>query len=224
MRTLCCALLGLAGLVTPAAACPRMDPRDEPVTQDGATVYDTGGVIFTLQYAFDDRRPVLKLDAGGPAVAVAPMLSVVPPPPGAAALELRDPSGKAERHFTVAAAPAALAAPAVTRVTSTVKTLKDLERHSSAEPASTTEIKLAAAPPDDAYALIAYTVTGKATTASSWVATVKGQATYTFQTGGKACYGSTVSPTWQGETLRFAWLDRGGRVSAMSKPIKIAKP
>ncbi len=198
-----------------------MDPADVPLTPDGATVYDTGGVIMSVTWQFGRRDEPVHLDHAVAATSIAPLLTVLPTPARTTELEFRDPAGTRVRHFTVAAAPPPLAPPAIAKVTSTAPSQKSLALPRPGMPSMTAVFDLAGPPPADAYALIVYDASK---TARSWFAVSTDRTSYTVVTGGKGCYGSTVSPMWQGETLRFAWLDRGGRLSAMSKPLVIRKP
>ena len=219
MTRLIYSLIAIAGAAAPSDACPRMDPADVAITPDGGTVYDTGGVITMVSWSFGQKESALHVE-GSVAKAVAPLLTVWSVPAGANDVDIRDGSGKTAHHYTVAAAPPALAAPQVKLVSSTAASQKALALTYPGMPAMTAVLELATPAPDDAYALIVY----EGTDARSWVAVTKDKTSYTIQTGGKGCYGSAVSPMWQGETLRFAWLDKGGRVSAQSKPLVVRKP
>jgi hypothetical protein len=230
-------LLALATLATfashvPAAdACARMDPEDLPLTPDGTEVAANGGVIMTIGWAFGRHPGELVLRTAGskaaPTVhAIAPQLTVLQPAPGHD-VELVDGDGKVVRKFTIAASAApALASPAIAQLASTApKPSSNAVQRVPVVPSTNLAITLAAAPPADAFALVYYAA-GKTPEARGWIAVTANQKAYTMATGGKGCHGANAYPTFQGETLRFAWLDRGGRVSAMSSAVRVgvAKP
>ena len=208
-----------------ADACARMDPEDLPLTPDGAVVASDGGVIMTIGYAFGRSPLPLTLRTVGsktpPVIrSIAPQLSVLQPAPGHA-VELVDGNGKVVRTFTIAAVKApALAAPKLAALTSTaakpVASTTPTPRIMGV-PNTNLAITLADPPPADAFALVIYAGSDQ----HAWVGVTANQTTYAIATGGKGCHGANAFPTYQGEALRFAWLDRGGRLSALSAVVRV---
>ncbi|HEY5925823.1 MAG TPA: hypothetical protein VIV11_29250 [Kofleriaceae bacterium] len=198
----------------------------EVATPDGADVYVGGGVITTFRYGAGDGAGS-ELVANGTTlrtpIQVGARLHVYAPPAGVKEIEVRV-GGRTARKLAVVAAPAALAAPKLKTVSSNApKPRRTRAVAQQAIDSTQMIVTLTAAPPDDAFALLAYVGRSKTTMPRAWIPVQKGVTAYTVQTGGKACAGGTADPTFVGDHLRFAWLDRGGRVSAMSTMLRVAK-
>ena len=201
-----------------------MEATPEVATPDGANVYVGGGVIMTINWGRGEAEDELVANgvALGQPTMVAAGLHVSAPPTGATEIEVTR-SGTSVRKLSIVAAPAKLAAPKLKTVTSDAPKPRNLRARAGVIPQTQMTVMLAAAPPDDAFALIAYVGRGQHTQARAWTRVAKAVTSYTFQTGGKACARGTADPTFIGDHLRFAWLDRGGRVSAMSPMLRVAK-
>jgi hypothetical protein len=117
-----------------------------------------------------------------------------------------------------AAAPAITIAPKIAKVTSTRARNAKLRRGPYPIPESTT-IALASAPPADAVAIVLY---GSDTTPRAWLRTSRSKK-YVLSFGGKGCGSVGMSGTVIGEDVAFAFVDNGGRVSAMTKPVRVGK-
>lgn len=210
----------------PAPACAISVARDVVLTPEGAELALDGGVILSTSFGLHDPTRDLHVRTVGskhPAVTVeiAPLLRVVRPPIGAR-VEVVDGRDQVVRTLTFAdPSPKALAAPAIATLTSTARAPSPRAVTPYAIPSSALEIGLRAEPPEDAQALVIYEVDGKTTTPHAWIAVAAKTTSYTIVTGGKPCHASTALPTYQGTTLRFAWLDRGGRLSPLSAAVRV---
>jgi hypothetical protein len=218
--------LGVALSAGSASACPVMHPHDLVVTPKGAKVYETGGAIVLTAASFGSGASERLAIAGTvltKATYIGPGLSVFPVPTGTTTLDVQDDAGKVSRHLDVGPAPDPLPAPSIKVVTSSANRRSGAVPPTPGIPETTTQITLAAAAPADAYALIIYDGTTKDPQPRAFQNADPAKLTYSIYTGGKGCNGAGVSPTYRGDTLRFRWLDRGGRLSALSKPVRVGK-
>lgn len=223
------ALLVVAALVATeasAAACPAMAIADRVATPDGADVYAGGGVIMIAETGMGNLRND-EVVAGGTKLRasryIAAGLSVYAPPADATEIEVQA-GGKIVRKLAVVAGPAVLAAPKLKAVTSSATKQSPARfTRTMSIPSTTMTVTLAAPPPDDAFALVAYDRRGNDAQPRAWMLVDSSTTTFTIHTGGKACARGTANPTFIGDHLRFVWLDRGGRLSKTTSMLRVGK-
>jgi len=219
------ALLALPLFAPAAIACPMSVPTDVILTPAGTSVYEDGGVILGVSFAWGSTPVALVASAEGAdaieRTPVAGAITIARPPAGATAIQLHDRSGKLVRTIAVVKAPKPIPPPVVASVTSS------LAANAPPPPpmgisGSTFMLELKDAAPADAYGLVIYRQTGRDIAPYDVLPVERDQKVFTFTTGGKACVAGARMPIVQGARLELAWLDRGGRISASSKPVTVA--
>lgn len=211
---------------TPATACPAMEPTLHPIATKNTTMLPGGGVLLaiTVSYGARDKGPFTLVDETGTTIdatqdPIAPGLVRLTPKQHADR-EVSLVEGK-QTLFVVqdaAGAPPLLAIPKIAKVTSTRSRTTKAPR--GPYPINeTTTITLASAPPANAVALVLY---GADKTPRGWVRLDRGR-TYYLSFGGKGCNSVGMSGTVIGEDVSFGFVDNGGRVSAMSKSVRVGR-
>ncbi|CAN5922565.1 hypothetical protein BH11MYX3_BH11MYX3_08700 [soil metagenome] len=208
-----------------ACAAPRL--VDVPMTRDGTTLLEGGGVVIRTVNGGNhtaDQDDDGSVFAGTTDVTlrvdwVAPGLSVIVPKPrrgrvltlGARttkpALKLRQ-GGVAPKH----------AAPNLVAVSSSLSRADAASIQASrmyGAPGAFV-VELAEAPPADVLALVVY----QGGAGIAWAAPSK-QLSYTFRFGGKNCSPGPAALV-QGSKVTVGWLDESGRVSLLTKEIQVS--
>lgn len=222
--------LGLALLaLSPAAqACPPPFMTDVPLTADGATLLDDGGVVVETRADGPHRGPQggLQLTSGGADLAfthdfIAPRLQVMRPPRGSATIDVVGGYGKVLLTVKQDVSNAAPTPPDVVRLTSTLRRVKSSKRpvvRPDGIQTSSAVLTLAAAPPADTIAVIVFRITKHGPQGVAWWP--RGDTVYTYSTGGKGCVPGP-SPLHQGEKIAIGFIDGHGRTSPLSKAFSV---
>jgi hypothetical protein len=213
-----------AALVQPAAACPRPNLVDVPLTRDGTNIPAGGGVVIATINGPDRGASDGRLVAGRDNIEqkreyVAPGLTVVVAKPQAnRAIEFVGLDGKALLKLTQGPVAARHAPPKLVAVKSTLPPPPkgDAERLQVYEPSGQLSVELGDAPPDDVIALVLST----GGQGFAWLEPQKGQKTYTLYVGGKRCVPGPGGVA-QGTAVTAAWLDTTGRMSAATKAVRV---
>lgn len=211
-----------------ALACPPPLLTDVPLTADNTAIPAGGGVVMATMNGMGGGRNMRggeRLVAGKTNVEmtrnyIAPALTVIVPSTQAnRAIELVDGSGTAILHLTQTQVAPKHAAPKVAKVHSTappVKKTNEPPRLQMYEPTSQMTIELAEAPPEDVLALVVF----EGGQGIAWARPTATQTTYSFWAGGKRCMpGPGTVP--QGATVTLGYVDLTGRVSVLTKDIKV---
>ena len=224
------AALALVLLSTGAAlACPPPFLVDEPLTQDNTTIPAGGGVVMATVSGGGGRglRQGATLAAGKTNIEqkreyLAPGLTVIVAKPQAnRAIELVDQAGQTLLHLTQSDVAPKHAAPKVAKIHSTAPPEKKRKpneppRFQMYEPTSQMTIELAEAPPTDVLAVVVFS----GGQGIAWAAPQPKQTTYSFWAGGKRCVpGPGTVP--QGSIVTLGYVDLTGRVSVLTKDIKV---
>ena len=212
-----------------ALACAYRELEDVPLTPDGATLLDEGGVLMTTEHKDDSGGGGggggLSLTSGGVPIEVtveqlAPALSLMRPKQALARkLELVGSRGSIVRSFAQNTGGKRLPAPRG-KVTSTLT--RDAVSRSRYAISAAMTITLAQDPPKDAAALVVFEGTGADRAGRAWTVPVRGQRTYTFSQGGKQCTPGPVVAR-QGARVSLAWFDIHGRESRAATVAVTAK-
>jgi hypothetical protein len=223
----------LVALTGASYACPAPLLTDVPLTKDGTAIPEGGGVVMMTvngRGGGDDdfgrnggRLVVGTTNIGLRTDYLAPGLTVLVPKPQAnRAIELVNGRGKAILELTQTGVAPKHAAPRLVAVTSTVppeKPSKAPPRALMYEPAGEMTIELGDAPPEGVLALVLFeTEQGVA-----WMPPVKGQTAYKWYVGGKRCMPGPGAVA-QGKKVNVGWVDATGRISVLSKGIRVAAP
>ena len=210
-----------------ALACPAPLLTDVPLTRDGTLIPAGGGVVMATENGRGGGmdRGGGRLVAGKVNVDVtqdylAPGLTVIVPKAQAnRAIELVDGRGKVQLRLTQTQVAPKHAAPKVVKVHSTAPPVKPNgpPPRPMYEPTSQLTIELAEAAPDDVLALVVFQ-NGQGV---AWAKPQPRTTTYAFWAGGKRCMpGPATVP--QGTTVTLGYVDLSGRVSVLTKNIKVA--
>lgn len=206
-----------------AFACPQMRMTEQPLTPDGTTILDDGGVLVVSQPTFNGspEDAGLHLMEGGADIdvsidAIAPALGRIRAAAGTRTLALANVRGKTLRTYPQATGGTRLAAPRGTAV-STLTAAQIKATRAPYPPTGTMTITLAKDPPPDAFVLVVSLADGAGI---AWAQVVPAQRTYSFSQGGKGCYPGPMVPK-QRTRVTLAWIDVHGRISATSQPISL---
>jgi hypothetical protein len=210
---------------SPASACPAMAMSVRPIATKNATMLPDGGVLLSTTRAY--RAPAngtfTLVDETGATIEtieepIAPGLArLAPKQHGDRDLVFTE-SGLAK--FVVqdaAAAPQIAVVPKLARVTST--RTRDAKARGPYPIPSATTIRLASPAPGDTAALVLY---GADKIARAWLPATKATS-YVLSFGGKGCGSVGMSGAIIGESVMIAFVDKTGRVSAMTKPVKVGR-
>ena len=211
-----------------ALACPPPVLTDVPLTKDGTQIPAGGGVVIATvngrgRGGFEESTGRLvagKSDVETTRQHLAPGLTVIVPKARAnRAIELVAEGGKALLRLTQTAVAPKHAAPKVAKVHSTappVKSTNGPPPRAMYEPSSQLTIELAEAAPDDVLALVVF----QGGQGVAWAAPQPKQTTYSFWAGGKRCVpGPSTVP--QGTKVTLGWVDLSGRVSVLTKDLRV---
>jgi hypothetical protein len=216
MNYLVFACVVVASLPVAAAPCPSIELAPKPFTSAKATIGDGGGIVVVHERraadepvlgAIKDWRFVDKAKRTAPAVKViAPGLELLEP----AGTQLVDASGKplvdVARGKATALAPPEIVA------------LRFQASSAGRRTITWVTAELRTAPTEDRI-LITFDEDGKS---RSWArAKAKATSVGVFSTGGCGGYPNGTVPTAAGDTIRFAWIDRAGRLSRLTKPVEV---
>jgi hypothetical protein len=225
------ALAIVAALHTAALACAMPMLSDVPLTKDGTTIPDGGGVIMETVNGGQSAPGTPKLVAGKTNVRmridyIAPGLSVIVPKSQAnRQIELVDANGKRLLLLNQSGVAPKHAAPKLVAVTSTLPAERQTNQPQPPrmyDPSGTVTIELGEAPPDDIVALVLY-ASLPSQQGVAWAPPGKGQKTFSFSVGGKRCSPGPIGVP-QGAKVAVGWLDATGRVSVLSKEVVIKAP
>lgn len=210
-----------------ALACQPPLLVNVPLTQDGTAIPAGGGVVMATVNGrgggVDEGGGRLvegKTNVAATDLYLAPGLTVIVPKPQAnRAIELVGNSGKTLLRLTQVAVAPKHAAPKVAKVHSTappVKKSKEPPRVAMYGPTTQMTIELAEAPPEDVLALVVF----QGDQGIAWARPQSGQTTYSFWAGGKRCMPGPGTAA-QGSTVTLGYVDLSGRVSVLTKSIKV---
>lgn len=226
--------LGLAVLLVspPADACPAPHLIDVALTADGATLLDDGGVVIETRSgeARNDREL-----GRGPTLAsgrtqvdatmdwIAPGLSVLRPKRNRGrTITVIDGNRKVLLTLKQAKGKTRHTAPDPISVTSTLPDQSKIPpQNGPGIPTSTATLTLAVPADEDVIALVVYVVTKDGQQGVAYWRRTNGLA-YTYRTGGKGCVPGP-RPLFEGENVAFAFLDKHGRTSPLSKTLSVTR-
>lgn len=225
MRWLVSALLASLLLSSPVSACPASAMSLRPVSTKNVTMVPDGGVLLEASRSYGQRPNgtyTLVDDSGNTIDAeyepIAPGLVRFAPKQHADRELSMTEDGKP--LFVVqdaAGAPAVTVVPKIARVTSTRK--RDTKPRGPYPVPATTTITLASAPPAGVAGIVLY---GADKQPRAWLRANRGR-TYQLSFAGKGCGSVGMSGTIIGESVMFAFVDDTGRVSAMTKPVRVGR-
>ena len=226
--------LGLAVLLVapPADACAVPHLIDVALTADGATLLDDGGVVIETRSggARTDHAlgSGLTLASGRTQVDatmdwIAPGLSVLRPKRSKVrTLTVVDGTKKVWLRLKQAKGKTSPTAPDPISITSTLPSPSQVPaREGPGIATSTATLTLATPAADDVIAIVVYVITKDGQQGVAYWRRSSDLA-YTYRTGGKGCVPGP-RPLFEGEQVAFAFLDKHGRTSPLSKPLSVSR-
>jgi hypothetical protein len=232
MRFVALALAAL--LVSPpdADACAAPHLVDVALTADGATLLDDGGVVIETRSGAGRNEREIGI---GPTLAsgrtqidatmdwIAPGLSVLRPKRNKGrTITVVDGNRKVLLTLKQAKGKTRHTAPDPTSITSTLPSQSKVpSREGPGIATSTASLTLAAPADDDVIAIVVYLITKDGQQGVAYWRRTDDLA-YTYRTGGKGCVPGP-RPLFDGEQVAFAFLDKYGRTSPLSKALSVTR-
>ena len=218
MRTLLCLTLIALTPQTAEPSCMQAELTSQVLTRRDTRLPSDGGVLVGYTYATGndvDRDDTWTGSVGMTRVQLAPGLSMFRPASSATSFKLTTKAGKDRGSFTIDPKSAATTMTAPNPKLLTSKTTEGFRSMTTV-----TTMKLGAAPPADAVAIIAYDEQHKALLYASFPDTHDKLLEFEIDRTGGHC--GTVKPTGQGVLagkITFAYVDLFGRLSPTSTAI-----